>query len=65
MLRKEITQWLIQLFTLIGCDSPDNLVDIVEYIADDVEAAADNVHYHTGDFAIGFRRWMESFGGAK
>jgi hypothetical protein len=59
--RKEVeAQLLGQIYPAIGIDRPENHDDIVEFIVDDVEATADPIEWHSGDVAIGFRRFIES-----
>ena len=60
-LRKEVeTQLLGDIYPAIGIDKPSNHDDIVEFIVNDVEVTADPVVWHSGDIAIGFRRFIES-----
>ena len=60
-LRKEVEAHLLgHIYTAIGIDKPSNHDDIVEFIVNDVEVAADPVDWHSGDIAIGFRRFIES-----
>lgn len=60
-LRKEVeTQLLGEIYPAIGIDKPSNHDDIVEFIFHDVEVTADPVDWHSGDIAIGFRRFIES-----
>ena len=57
---KEITSMLIDIFDRINIDTPSNFDDILEFVLEDVEAAADKENWHDGDVAIAFRRWIES-----
>jgi len=60
-LRKEVeTQLLGEIYPAIGIDKPSNHDDIVEFIVNDVEVAADPEEWHSGDISIGFRRFIES-----
>ncbi len=56
----EIELILIELFTKIGMDRPENFDEILEYTYDDVCETADEVDWNYYDVVIGFRRWMES-----
>ena len=55
-----IEEMFITLVTQIGIDIPDNFEDIVQFIYEDVCETADEQNWHSGDVAIGFRRWIES-----
>lgn len=60
-MKKEIEYWLLSdVFPKIGMDRPNNMDKIVSFIKEDVQTAADPQNYHTGDFAIAFRRFIES-----
>lgn len=61
-MRDEVERMVIDIFTRIGCDIPDNWEDIVQFIYEDVLETADKNNWHSGDVAIGFRRWIESVG---
>ena len=56
---KEVQTWLLSTFTSIGCDKPNNFDKIVDFIVDDLESA-DHENFHSGDFAIGFRRFLQN-----
>ncbi len=58
--KDEIERIFINLITKIGMDMPSNFEDIVQFIYEDVCETADEVNWHDGDIAIGFRRWIES-----
>ena len=58
-LREEVEIYLRNLWTRIGIDAPANHNHIVEFIKEDVEAAADPINYHSGDMDIAFRRFLE------
>ena len=59
-MKKEIEIWLLsEVYPLIGMDAPINHTEIVNYIKEDVCSSSDPNAYHTGDFAIGFRRYLE------
>lgn len=59
-MKKEISNWLLtDVYNVIGMDKPSNHEEIVEYIQKDVEEVADPINYHSGDFGIAFRRWIE------
>jgi len=57
--KDEIEKIFITLITLIGMDIPNNYEDIVQHIYEDVCETADEENWHSGDVAIGFRRWIE------
>lgn len=60
-LRNEVENQLLgEIYPVIGIDKPSNHDDIVEFIVNDVEVAADPVDWHSGDISIGFRRFLES-----
>ena len=48
------------MFDGMGMDCPSNIEDITDYVLEDVNDTADPKEWHTGDVAIGFRRWIES-----
>lgn len=56
----EVDEWLMEQWRTLGIARPGNHNSICQYITDDVEETADPINYNTSDFAIGFRRWMES-----
>jgi len=59
--KKEVeAQLLADIYPVIGIDRPKNHDDIVEFIMDDLEAAADPDSWHSGDVSIAFRRFLES-----
>lgn len=58
-LREEVEIYLIDLWMIIGIDRPANHDEILEFICDDVQSAADPIEYHTGDMGIAFRRFLE------
>ena len=47
------------IYQPLGMDRPANHDEIVDFIHDDVEAAADHVLWHYGDVTIAFRRFLE------
>jgi hypothetical protein len=51
---------LENIYLTIGIDKPSNHDNIVEFIVNDVEVSADPINWHSGDIAIGFRRFIES-----
>jgi hypothetical protein len=51
---------LIDTFSKIGMDRPENFDEIVQYVYDDVDETADDVDWNDSDVMIGFRRWIES-----
>ena len=59
-MRDEIETMVINIFTRIGCDVPDNLEDIVQFVYEDILETADKDNWHSGDVDIAFRRWIES-----
>jgi len=58
-LRKEVDYYLTNLWMDLGIDRPANHDEIVEFMREDVEAAADPIDYHSGDISIAFRRYLE------
>lgn len=60
-LYNEVNEWLIQVWISIGCDMPKNHNDICQYITSDVKETASETDYHSGDFAIAFRRFIETY----
>jgi len=62
VMRDDVERMVINIFTRIGCDIPDNWEDIVQFIYEDILETADKDNWHSGDVAIGFRRWIESVG---
>lgn len=73
-MRDEIESIVIDIFSRIGCDLPNNLEDIVQFVYEDVLETADNNNWedildvthknnwNNDDVIIGFRRWIESKG---
>jgi peptidyl-tRNA hydrolase len=60
-IQKEVENQLLgEIYLAIGIDKPSNHDDIVEFIVNDVEKTADPEEWHSGDIAIGFRRFIES-----
>lgn len=57
--KDEIEKMLINLWSGIGMDIPDNYEDIVQDVYEDVCETADPIDWHDGDVVIGFRRWIE------
>ena len=59
-MKREIEIWLLRdIYSCIGIDEPINHAEIVDFIKSDVEETANFKDYHTGDFAIAFRRYLE------
>ena len=50
---------LKEAYVDLGIDQPSNHDEIMEFIAKDIEESASE-DYHSGDFAIGLRRFLES-----
>jgi len=59
-MKQEISDWLEDLYSIVGIDHPENHTKIVAFIANDVEETADSENHHCGDFAISFRRFLDS-----
>ena len=60
-MEKEINYWLkVNVYPIIGMDTPHNHEEIVSFIKRDVKETADPKEYHNGDFGIAFRRWIEA-----
>lgn len=57
--KKEIENILIDMWTTIGIDRPENHDDIVQYCYEDINETADPIHWSSTDVAIAFRRWIE------
>lgn len=57
--KDEVERVLINKWTQIGMDIPDNHEDIIQYCYEDILDTAD-IDWHDGDVAIAFRRWIES-----
>lgn len=55
----EIKTMLIDTFDRIGCQTPSNFDEILEFCVEDVSVSADPVNWGDGDVAIAFRRWIE------
>lgn len=63
MKTKDITFISAHLFTFwqkIGIVKPDNHDEIVKFIINDIQEAADTKNWHSGDIDIAFRRWIEA-----
>jgi hypothetical protein len=56
--KDEVERMLINMWKQIGMDIPSNHEDITQFVFEDVCDTADD--WHSGDVAIGFRRWIES-----
>lgn len=60
-MEKLVEAWLLRdVYPVIGMDKPSNHDELVEFIVEDVKETADPEEYHSGDFAIAFRRFIES-----
>jgi hypothetical protein len=55
-----IEEMLIDMWSKIGIDIPDNYEDIVQFCYEDVCETANPVEWHSGDVDIAFRRWIEA-----
>lgn len=51
---------LIEKWGVIGVDQPDNHFKILDFIVEDIIETADPESWHSGDFDIAFRRWIEA-----
>lgn len=58
--RKSIGDLLIYFYSSIGMDKPHNHEEILDFVYNDVNEAADNLNWNDSDVAIGFRRWIEA-----
>ena len=56
----QITEMLIDQFDRMSMDTPHNFDEILEFVVNDVEEAADPTEWHDGDVTIAFRRWIEA-----
>jgi len=54
-----IEKLLIDIWTSIGMNIPNNFEDIVQFCYEDVCDTADTQNWHSGDVVIAFRRWIE------
>jgi hypothetical protein len=54
-----IETMLVDIWTSIGMDIPNNFEDIVQFCYEDVCDTADAENWHSGDVVIAFRRWIE------
>lgn len=59
-MREDVDAQLFQIYNEIGIDKPENHDKIVDFIAIDVQGAADHDEWHSGDVATAFRRFLES-----
>lgn len=59
-MKRDIEIQLFQIYRWIGIDKPSNHEEILSYVHEDVATSADQKHWHSGDVAIAFRRWIES-----
>lgn len=50
---------LKELYRRAGIDTPENHSQILDYVFRDVDQAAHPEDWHSGDVAIGFRRYLE------
>jgi hypothetical protein len=57
--KDKIEKMLIDIWTSIGMDIPNNFEDIVQFCYEDVCDTADAENWHRGDVVIAFRRWIE------
>lgn len=58
--KDEIEKMLINIWSSIGMDIPNNFEEIVQFCYEDVCDTADNENWHSGDVVIAFRRWIET-----
>lgn len=58
--KKSIEYFFTRIILIIGIDKPSNFDQILEFIINDVEEAADPENWTSEDVAIGFRRWIEA-----
>jgi len=59
-MRMSIQSMLILMLSNMGMDAPENIEDITDFVLIDVQETADPKEWHSGDVAIGFRRWIEA-----
>lgn len=57
--KDEIEKMLINIWSSIGMDIPNNFEEIVQFCYEDICDTADNENWHSGDVVIAFRRWIE------
>ncbi|MBC8428116.1 MAG: hypothetical protein H8D94_01445 [Candidatus Pelagibacter sp.] len=60
--KDDVERILINMWTKINMDIPNNYEDIVQYCYEDVCETADPHNWSDGDVVIAFRRWIESHG---
>jgi len=58
--RMSVMNLLIILMSNMGMDTPANIEEITDFVLDDINETADPLNWHSGDVAIGFRRWIEA-----
>ena len=58
--RMSVMNLLIVLFSNMGMDCPTNIDEITDFVLDDINETAHPIEWHSGDVAIGFKRWVES-----
>jgi len=55
-----IERELCAIYSAIGCDTPLNHRDILDFVVSDIDEAADLCDWHSGDVEIAFRRFIET-----
>ncbi len=58
--KTKIASMLFTIFQRIQIDTPNNFDEILNFVVDDVDETAHKFHWHDGDVAIAFRRYIES-----
>lgn len=58
-MKDEVETILINKWSYIGMEIPDNYEDIVQYCYEDILETADPKDWNDSDVAIAFRRWIE------
>jgi len=58
-MKETVEAMLFDIYKNIGIDKPENHDEIVDFVFNDVVETADPEKWHSGDVAIGFRRFME------
>lgn len=58
--KHNIGRILLNIWSEIGMNIPENNEEIVQYVFEDVKETSDFPNYSDGDVMIGLRRWIES-----
>jgi len=58
-MKRSIELQLLEIFSSIGMDKPENMEDICDFVVNDITETADK-NYSNGDIVIALRRFIES-----